>query len=78
MRLNPTVPQNWEEVTVLYRFGGSRYQMTAAREQRYITMDGEKITGSYAPLRDGARAQEIRFPMQDKFSFLINETFIIV
>ena len=65
MRLNPTVPQNWEEVTVLYRFGGSRYQLTAAREQRYIPMDGEKITGSYASLPHDARAQEIRFPMQN-------------
>lgn len=64
VRLNPKAPEDWDEVTVLYRFGGSRWQLTAARDQRYITVDGEKATGAYVPLRDDGRAHEIRFPMQ--------------
>ena len=64
VRLSPKAPEDWDEVTVLYRFGGSRWQLTAARDQRYITVDGEKATGAYVPLRDDGRAHEIRFPMQ--------------
>ncbi|MBQ9299644.1 MAG: hypothetical protein IJ214_03960, partial [Clostridia bacterium] len=64
VRLSPRAPDNWEEATVLYRFGASRYQLTAARDAHYITLDGEKVTGAYVPLRDDGRAHEIRFPMQ--------------
>ena len=64
VRLNPKAPKNWEEVTLLYRHGRSRYQLTAARDAHYITLDGEKVTGAYVPLRDDGRAHEIRFPMQ--------------
>jgi cellobiose phosphorylase len=63
VRLSPRAPAGWEEVTLLYRFGGSRYQLTARRDAPYITLDGEKMTGAYVPLRDDGRAHEIRFPM---------------
>lgn len=64
VRMTPRVPGDWDEVTLLYRFGDSRWQLTASREQRYITLDGEKATGAYVPLRDDGRAHEIRFPME--------------
>ena len=59
-------PFDWEEITLVYRFGRSRWQLTAARDAHYITLDGEKITGAYAPLRDDGRAHEIRFPLAER------------
>ena len=66
VRLSPRVPRDWEELTLIYRCGRSRWQLTAARDARYITLDGEKITGAYVPLRDDGRAHEIRFPLNDR------------
>ena len=66
VRLAPRVPRDWEEITLVYRFGRSRWQLTAARDAHYITLDGEKITGAYAPLRDDGRAHEIRFPLAER------------
>ncbi|MBQ7455818.1 MAG: hypothetical protein IJS53_05180, partial [Clostridia bacterium] len=63
VRLAPRVPEEWEECTVLYRWGGSRYQLTAAPDAPYVTLDGEKITGAFVPLRDDGRAHEARFPL---------------
>ena len=63
VRLCPKVPPEWTECTVLYRYGASRYQLTASRDQPYITLDGEKKTGAYVPLTDDGRAHEIRFPI---------------
>ncbi|MBQ9198095.1 MAG: hypothetical protein IJ157_12785 [Clostridia bacterium] len=63
VRLSPRAPADWDEVTLLYRYGSSRYQLTASREARYITLDGEKVIGAFVPLRDDGKAHEIRFPM---------------
>ena len=63
VRLAPRVPPDWEECTVLYRHGSSRYQLTAARDVPYVTLDGEKVTGSFIPLRDDGRTHEARFPL---------------
>ena len=40
-----------------------REELTASRDQPYITLDGEKKTGAYVPLTDDGRAHEIRFPI---------------
>jgi len=61
--LRPRAPADWEECTLVYRFGESRWQLTAARDARYVTADGEKITGLYVPLRDDGKAHEARFPL---------------
>lgn len=61
--LHPLVPEGWEECTVLYHFGQSRYQLTASREARFVTLDGERVRGDYVPLRDDGRAHEARFPL---------------
>ncbi len=61
--LRPRVPEGWEECTVLYRFGQSRYQLTASREMRYVTLDGARVRGEYITLTDDGRAHEARFPM---------------
>ena len=63
--LRPRVPADWDEVTLLYRFGNSRYQLTAARDARWIALDGVRQTGAYVPLADDGKAHEIRFPLSD-------------
>jgi len=62
VRLAPRLPADWEECTVVYRFGGSRWQLTAGRDIHYTTADGERMAGAYVPLRDDGRTHEIRFP----------------
>ena len=64
--LRPRAPADWEECTLVYRFGESRWQLTAARDARYVTADGEKITGLYVPLRDDGKAHEARFPLPER------------
>ena len=63
VRLAPRVPPDWEECTVLYHYGASRYQLTAARDVPFVTLDGERITGAYVPLRDDGKMHEARFPL---------------
>ena len=63
MRLSPRVPQDWEECTVLYRYGSSRYQLTAARGVPFVTLDGEQTGAPYIILTDDGRAHEARFPL---------------
>ena len=65
--LRPCTPDDWEECTVLYRYGESRYQLTASRETRYVTLDGAMVQGGYITLRDDGRAHEARFPLDEKF-----------
>ena len=45
------------------RTTGIQSDVPARRDAPYITLDGEKMTGAYVPLRDDGRAHEIRFPM---------------
>lgn len=61
--LRPRVPDSWEECTVLYRFGESRYQLTAAREAAFVTLDGARVKGEYVLLTDDGRMHEARFPL---------------
>lgn len=63
VRLNPRVPAEWEECTLLYRYGGSRYQLCAVRGAPYATLDGEKAGNGCIRLRDDGRAHEARFPL---------------
>ena len=61
--LRPNVPDAWEECTVLYHFGDSRYQLTAARDQQFVTLDGVRVRGEYVELKDDGRMHEARFPL---------------
>lgn len=61
--LRPAVPESWEECTVLYRFGQSRYQLTASREAHFVTLDGIRVRGEYVELHDDGKMHEARFPM---------------
>ena len=64
VRLQPRIPADWEECTVVYRFGKSRWQLTAGRDVPYITVDGEKAVGAFVTLRDDGRAHTARFPVR--------------
>lgn len=61
--LRPQLPESWEECTVLYHFGQSRYQLTASREMHGVTLDGKRVTGAYITLVDDGRVHEARFPV---------------
>ena len=63
VRLNPRVPGDWEECTILYRYGGSRYQLTAARDAPFVTLDGAQTGAPSITLIDDGRAHEARFPL---------------
>lgn len=63
LRFCPRVPAEWPECTLVYRYGSSRYQLTAARDAPFITLDGEKTAQSYILLRDDGRTHEARFPL---------------
>jgi cellobiose phosphorylase len=60
--LKPHLPQGWEECTVLYHFGSSRYQLTSGRDTLFVTLDGVRVQGEYITLRDDGRTHEARFP----------------
>jgi len=61
--LRPQAPESWEECTVLYHFGQSRYQLTASREMHFVTLDGARVQGEYVELHDDGKMHEARFPM---------------
>lgn len=60
--LRPILPADWEECTLLYHFGSSRYQLTATKDTLFITLDGARVRGEYIPLTDDGRTHEARFP----------------
>ena len=60
--LRPILPADWEECTVLYHFGASRYHLTAAKDTLFVTLDGARVRGEYIPLKDDGRTHEARFP----------------
>ncbi|MBQ1946752.1 MAG: hypothetical protein II343_07455 [Clostridia bacterium] len=64
--LRPQLPESWEECTVLYHFGQSRYQLTASREMHGVTLDGKHVTGAYIALVDDGRVHEARFPVGEE------------
>jgi len=60
--LRPVLPGDWEDVTLLYHFGQSRYQLSASRDTLYVSLDGVRVRGDYIELKDDGRTHEARFP----------------
>ena len=60
--LRPHLPEDWDEVTLVYQFGTSRYQLTAARDTTAVTLDGAAVRGMYITLADDGRTHEAHFP----------------
>ena len=62
--LRPVLPGDWEEVTLLYHFGQSRYHLTASRDTLFATLDSTRVRGEYIELTDDGRVHEARFPVK--------------
>jgi len=65
VKLSPCLPDAWDGVTVVYRFGASAYYLSAGREVRQLTLDGTFVRGEYILLTDDGRTHEALFPCRE-------------
>ncbi len=75
LRIDPCLPEGWPEVTIEYRYGGSRYAIvvhTPARVRRNgadVTVDGRPLEGEVISLvDDGARHEVVVKPRKSKLA----------
>jgi cyclic beta-1,2-glucan synthetase len=65
LRVEPCVPEGWPELTVAYRFGGARYDITVEwpgliREHgAIVTLDGVTVESGAIPLVDDGRTHAV-------------------
>jgi cyclic beta-1,2-glucan synthetase len=65
LSLDPRVPADWEEFTIDYRHGRSRYRIvvhqpgTARRGNQRLTLDGRELEGESVTLSDDGREHEV-------------------
>ncbi|MBR5231708.1 MAG: hypothetical protein IKW00_05610 [Clostridia bacterium] len=65
VKIAPCLPDAWDEVTVVYRFGASVYYLTATGEAKQVTLDGAFVRGEYILLTDDGRTHEAKFPCKE-------------
>ena len=65
LQLNPSVPRDWREFQINYRFGSSMYHVLvknrsdAKEKNTKITMDGEAMEAGLIPLKDDGQTHEV-------------------
>ena len=64
VRLFPCPGPNTEEYTLIYRWGHTRYELTAAPDVPFPTLDGEKLSDGWIPLRDDRKTHTAYFPLR--------------
>ena len=72
LRMNPCVPRAWTEFRIEYRYGTSRYVITASRAAPGVSprvlLDGAEVPGGVVPLSEdgGEHLVSVSFPTRDQ------------
>jgi cellobiose phosphorylase len=65
LQLNPSIPKDWMDYQIRYRFGRSLYHIlvkqenAGTREKSQITMDGKALTDGSIALKDDGQTHEV-------------------
>jgi cyclic beta-1,2-glucan synthetase len=62
LKINPSVPGDWKEFQVNYRFGKSLYQVLVKKQSdksAKITIDGKALEDNLIPLKDDGQTHEV-------------------
>ena len=64
--MDPCIPSSWNEYSIAWRFGGTRYEITVANPERRCRgiaeaeLDGAAVDPAAIPLADDGRTHEVR------------------
>lgn len=63
IRMEPHVPQDWEEYTVTLREGASTWRISVERRTTVLTVDGDEVGGSEFTIRDDGKIHRVHIPL---------------
>ena len=64
VRLNPRVPDEWQDFTITYQYGRATYHLTGSREANEPMLDGSSLASGWITFKDDGRIHEARFPIK--------------
>jgi cyclic beta-1,2-glucan synthetase len=73
LRIDPRIPMGWKEYRIVYRYGGSVYQITVVNHHAVesgvgrVEVDGVEEPGGEIVLRDDGKEHQVRVEMKASF-----------
>ncbi len=64
LRLRPCLPENWDGLTITYRYGSSTYHLHAVKECPFPVADGKRLREGRLLLVDDGHIHEATFPVR--------------
>ena len=65
LMISPCIPKSWPEFEIVYRFNGTKYQITVENPDgvnqgvRRLLVDGEQVPGDGIPLKDDGVTHQV-------------------